>query len=191
MWSALPFSCVCWCAAVSTDCLCARRLQAFDDFMTAAACSFTLTVNDEEKPQIEQSSCPTAVVGTKGLPPWPELAASDNSGDEVDIKALVTSRTRDGMVITEVTSESALTGAHAYTFRGASADSTEAHCCLALTCLVCVPAQRRTRAEMSRSAAPRSGCGEVAVWLFSQHCCLLSRPSSRHTHGQRIRSSDS
>ena len=160
MLSALPFLRACLCAAVSTDCLCARRLQAFDDFMTAAACSFTLTVNDEEKPQIEQSSCPTAVVGTKGLPPWPEVAAVDNSGDEVDIKALVRRHGRDGLVTTEVTSESALTGAHAYTFRGASADSTEAHCCLALTCLVCVPAQRRTRAAMSRSAAPRSGCGE-------------------------------
>ena len=122
MWSALPFLRACLCAAASTDCLCACRLQAFDDFMTAAACSFTLTVNDEEKPQIEQSSCPTAVVGTKGLPPWPELAASDNSGDEVDIKALVRRHGRDGLVTTEVTSESALTGAHAYTFRGASAD---------------------------------------------------------------------
>ena len=138
MWSALPFLRACLCAAASTDCLCARRLQAFDDFMTAAACSFTLTVNDEEKPQIEQSSCPTAVVGTKGLPPWPEVAAVDNSGDEVDIKALVRRHGRDGLVTTEVTAESALTGAHSYTFRGASTDSTEAHCCLALTCLVCV-----------------------------------------------------
>ena len=108
----------------------ACRLQAFDDFMTAAACSFTLTVNDEEKPQIEQSSCPTAVVGTKGLPPWPELAASDNSGDEVDIKALVRRHGRDGLVTTEVTAESALTGAHSYTFRGASTDATEAHVAL-------------------------------------------------------------
>ena len=82
----MPFLRAWLCAAASTDCLCACRLQAFDDFMTAAACSFTLTVNDEEKPQIEQSSCPTAVVGTKGLPPWPEVAAVDNSGDEVDIK---------------------------------------------------------------------------------------------------------
>ena len=97
-------------------------MQAFDDFMTAAACSFTLTVNDEEKPQIEQSSCPTAVVGTKGLPPWPEVAAVDNSGDDVDIKALVRRHGRNGLVTTEVTSESALTGAHSYTFRGASAD---------------------------------------------------------------------
>ena len=154
MWSALPFLCVCWCAAVSTDCLCACRLQAFDDFMTAAACSFTLTVNDEEKPQIEQSSCPTAVVGTKGLPPWPELAASDNSGDEVDIKALVTSRTRDGMVTTEVTAESALTGAHSYTFRGASAASTEVHCCFALTCLVCACAAEDSSGNVAECSAP-------------------------------------
>jgi len=69
---------------------------------------------------------------------WPELAASDNSGDEVDIKALVRRHGRDGLVTTEVTAESALTGAHSYTFRGASTDSTEAHCCLALTCLVCL-----------------------------------------------------
>ena len=98
----MPFLRACLCAAVWTDWLCARRLQAFDDFMTAAACSFTLTVNDEEKPQIEQSSCPTAVVGTKGLPPWPEVAAVDNSGDEVDIKALVRRHGRDGLVTTEV-----------------------------------------------------------------------------------------
>ena len=134
----MPFSRVCWCAAVSTDWLCARRLQAFDDFLTAAAGSFTLTVNDEEKPQIEQSSCPTAVVATKGLPPWPELAAVDNSGDEVDIKALVTSRTRDGMVITEVTAESALTGAHAYTFRGASADRPVCRAVLLCSDMPCV-----------------------------------------------------
>ena len=138
-------------------------MQAFDDFMTAAACSFTLTVNDEEKPQIEQSSCPTAVVGTKGLPPWPEVAAVDNSGDEVDIKALVTSRTRDGLVTTEVTSESALTGAHAYTFRGASADPPVYRAFLFCSGVPGVLVQRRTRAAMSRSAAPRSGCGEVVV----------------------------
>ena len=41
----------------------ACRLQAFDDFMTTAACSFTVTINDEEKPQIDQSTCPTAVIG--------------------------------------------------------------------------------------------------------------------------------
>ena len=46
----------------------------------------------------------------------------DNSGDEVDIKALVRRHGRDGLVTTEVTAESALTGAHSYTFRGASAD---------------------------------------------------------------------
>ena len=132
-------------------------MQAFDDFMTAAACSFTLTVNDEEKPQIEQSSCPTAVVGTKGLPPWPELAASDNSGDEVDIKALVTSRTRDGLVTTEVTSESALTGAHAYTFRGASTGSihlSAAQSCLALTCLVCACAAEDSSGNVAECSAP-------------------------------------
>ena len=170
MWSALPFSCVCCCAAASTDCLCACRLQAFDDFMTAAACSFTLTVNDEEKPQIEQSSCPTAVVGTKGLPPWPEVAAVDNSGDEVDIKALVRRHGRDGLVTTEVTSESALTGAHSYTFRGASADSPVYRAFSLCSDVPCVRAQRRTRAEMSRSAAPRSGCGEK--------CSLHSHSSS-------------
>ena len=126
------------CAAASTDCWCARRLQAFDDFMTAAACSFTLTVNDEEKPQIEQSSCPTAVVGTKGLPPWPEVAAVDNSGDEVDIKALVRRHGRNGLVTTEVTSESALTGEHAYTFRGASADPPVCRAVLLCSDMPCV-----------------------------------------------------
>ena len=154
MWSALPFLRACLCAAVWTDWLCARRLQAFDDFMTAAACSFTLTVNDEEKPQIEQSSCPTAVVGTKGLPPWPEVAAVDNSGDEVDIKALVRRHGRDGLVTTEVTAESALTGAHSYTFRGASTDSTEAHCCFALTCLVCACAAEDSSGNVAECSAP-------------------------------------
>ena len=43
-----------------------ERLQAFDDFMTTAACSFTVTINDEEKPQIDQSTCPTAVIGECG-----------------------------------------------------------------------------------------------------------------------------
>ena len=164
MWSALPSLCVCFCAALlAPDWRCARRLQAFDDFMTAAACSFTLTVNDEEKPQIEQSSCPTAVVGTKGLPPWPEVAAVDNSGDDVDIKALVRRHGRNGLVTTEVTADSALTGAHSYTFRGASTESPVYRAFLFCSDVPGVLVQRRTRAEMSRSAAPRSGCGEVVV----------------------------
>merc|ERR1711881_525333 len=81
------------------------ELQAFDDFMTTAACSFTVTINDEEKPQIDQSTCPTAVIGTKASPPWPTVQAVDNSGDIVDIKALHRSHDRAGLHVYSFTAE--------------------------------------------------------------------------------------
>ena len=96
--------------------------------MATASCSFTVPINDEEKPQIDETTCPPAVVGTIGSPPWPTVTAVDNSGDGVEIKALLRLQGKHGVETTEVTAESAEAGVHVYTFRAEDSSGNTAEC---------------------------------------------------------------
>ena len=95
------------------------ELQAFDSFMASSSCSFTLNVEDHEPPVIDKATCPTAVVSTKGMPAWPTLETTDNSGD-VAVTASV------GGV--EVNESSSPTGAAAVAFTAEDASGNRASC---------------------------------------------------------------
>ncbi len=93
--------------------------------MSEATCSFSVTVSDNEPPTINPSSCPKAIVATKGQAPWPTIISEDNSG-EVEVVPSV-----DGLgevVGEELTAATAPTGQHKIVFTASDASGNTASC---------------------------------------------------------------
>ena len=89
--------------------------------MSEALCSFSVTVTDNEAPVIDEASCPTAMVQTKGNPSWPTIDSTDNSGD-VEVVSTVRGSTEP------LTVENAPTGTNAIVFTASDASGNKAAC---------------------------------------------------------------